>query len=125
MDHDPPPDQPAQMRIGELARVSGVRRETIHFYLREGLLPPPDKVNARVAYFDAGHLARLHLIKELQRAHLPLAIIREQLDGFQGLSPEALIDRALPKLIEFLNIDGEEPELSAATVAEHADLTEE
>jgi DNA-binding transcriptional MerR regulator len=125
MDHTPPPDQPAQMRIGELARASGVRRETIHFYLREGLLPPPDKVNARVAYFDAGHLARLQLIKELQRAHLPLAVIREQLDGFHGLSPEALIDHALPKLIEFLNIDGEESELSAAAVAERAGLTEE
>src|SRR5262245_40954634 len=100
MDHDPPRDQPAQMRIGELPRASGIRRKTLHVSRREGLLPPPEKVNARVAYFDAGHLARLQLIKELQRAHLPLAIIREQLDGFQGLSPEALVDRALPKLIE-------------------------
>ncbi len=43
-------------RVGELAREAGVSGETIHFYLREGLLPPADKVNARVS--NAGHPIR-------------------------------------------------------------------
>jgi len=79
------------MRVGDLARAAGVSRETIHFYLREGLLHPPEKVNARVSYFDESHLARLRLIKAFQQAHVPLAQIREQLKGMSkmGVPPSA------------------------------------
>ena len=31
------------MRIGQLARSVGVDTQTIRFYEREGLLPPPDR----------------------------------------------------------------------------------
>lgn len=119
------PGQSKQMRIAELARKASVSRETIHFYLREGLLPPPRKVNSRVAYFDAGHLVRLRVIKELQKAHLPLALIREQLQAVEGQPPELVSEGLLPRLVEFLSIESEEPELSADVVTEHARLTHE
>src|SRR5262245_32430093 len=112
-----------RMRIGELARTAGVSRETIHFYLREGLLPPPQKVNARVAYFDAGHLARLRLIKSLQQVHLPLSSIREHLQYVEGRSAEFLNERFLPRLIEYLGLDGDETEITVAEIAVQTGLT--
>ncbi|MDP9250086.1 MAG: MerR family transcriptional regulator [Chloroflexota bacterium] len=117
-----------RLRIGELAREAGVSRETIHYYLREGLLPPAEKVNARVSYFGDGHLARLRLIKAFKQAHIPLARIREQLEGMSRLgSPEtpAVRERAVAVVTEFLSLDGEEPLLTLAEVAERAGLTVE
>jgi DNA-binding transcriptional MerR regulator len=114
------------MRIGELAKAAGVSRETIHFYLREGLLPPPQKVNARVAYFDEGHLVRLRLIKAFQQAHIPLAQIREQLEGMSrmgGPMPPEAAERAVAVVTEFLSLDGQEPQLERAEVAGRANLT--
>ena len=124
-------DAPAEgrgrrLRIGELAREAGVTRETIHFYLREGLLPPADKVNSRVSYFDDGHLVRLRLIKAFQQAHIPLARIREQFEGMSRHgSPEtpAARERALAVVTEFLSLDGEEPLLTPTDVAGRAGLT--
>jgi DNA-binding transcriptional MerR regulator len=116
------------MRIGELARAAGVSRETIHFYLREGLLPPARKVNARVSYFDGSHLVRLRVIKAFQQAHIPLARIREQLEGMSRYgSPDspAVRDRVVSVVTEFLGLDGEEPPISREEVAERAALTPE
>jgi DNA-binding transcriptional MerR regulator len=116
------------MRIGELARAAGVSRETIHFYLREGLLPPAQKVNARVSYFYDSHLVRLRLIKAFQQAHIPLARIREQLDGMSRYgSPDtpALRERVVGVVTEFLSLDGEEPAISREEVAQRAGLTPE
>src|SRR4051794_17709453 len=61
------------MRMAELALRSGVSRETIHFYLREGLLPRPRKGGRTVAYYDEEHLSRLTLIRTLrEEKYLPL-----------------------------------------------------
>jgi DNA-binding transcriptional MerR regulator len=116
-------DAGRRLRIGELAREAGVTRETIHFYLREGLLPPAQKVNARVSYFDEGHLSRLRLIKAFQQAHIPLARIREQFEGMSRQGTPALRERALAVVTEFLSLDGDEPPLTPAEVAERAGLT--
>lgn len=123
--HSVATDDKPQYRIGELARASGVSRETIHFYLREGLLPPADKVNARVSYFDDRHVARIRLIKAFQQAHIPLLRIREQLEGMSRFgNPEtpALAERAVAVVTEFLSLDGEERPLTVGEVAEQADL---
>jgi DNA-binding transcriptional MerR regulator len=114
-----------RLKIGELAREAGVSRETIHFYLREGLLPPAEKVNARVSYFGQSHLARLRLIKAFQQAHVPLARIREQFEGLSRFgSPEtpATTERALAVVTEFLSLDGDEPPVTPVEVAERAGL---
>lgn len=114
------------MRIGELAREAGVSRETIHFYLREGLLAPAEKANARVSYFDESHLVRLRVIKAFQQAHIPLAQIREQLEGMSkmGVPPNpAASERVMAVVTEFLGLDGEEPPLERSEVARRAGLT--
>ena len=66
------------MRIRELARLTGVRKETIHYYAREGLLPKPDKTSHNQAEYDSEHVERIRLIKELQdRFFLPLSAIKK------------------------------------------------
>ncbi|WP_243451697.1 MerR family transcriptional regulator [Sphingosinicella soli] len=69
----------------ELERLTGVGRETIRFYIREGLLPEPDRASANSAFYNETHVARLKAIKRLQEERfLPLAIIRTLLDGEDG-----------------------------------------
>ncbi len=88
--------RPRRMRMAELARVSGVPRETIHFYLREGLLPKPTKGGKTVAYYDESHVERLNLIRNLRDdKYLPLAVIRRMLHvdpATRGRDVETLAD---------------------------------
>jgi len=53
-------------RISEVSRLSGVPSQTIHFYIREGLLPPPVKTSKTMAYYTDAHLDRLYFIKKHQ-----------------------------------------------------------
>src|SRR5277367_6797780 len=77
-----PPATGKGMRMAELARRSGVTRETIHFYLREGLLPRPEKGGRTVAYYGEEHLERLQLIRRLrEEKYLPIAVIRRLLES--------------------------------------------
>lgn len=79
------PDSPAsaaRYRMRDLVRESGLPRETIHYYLAEGLLPPPLKTGRNTALYSADHLDRLGKIQELRERHfLPLKAIRAVLEG--------------------------------------------
>ena len=68
------------MTITELEEKSGVARRTIHFYVREGLLPAPEKPGGGARY-DEEHLLRLLIIRDLQVEHYRLSAIRERLDA--------------------------------------------
>ena len=75
------------LKIGEIARKSGVPVSTIHFYVKEGLLPPPEKVNKKMAYYDESCIKKLEAIQHLQeKKYYPLAVIKNILrrmdDGF-------------------------------------------
>lgn len=73
---------PKGMRMAELCAKSGVARETIHFYLREGLLPRPTKGGRTVAYYGEEHLDRLRVIRHLREdKYLPIAVIRRLLES--------------------------------------------
>jgi DNA-binding transcriptional MerR regulator len=65
--------------LTELADLAGVTPRTVRFYLAQGLLPSTRLAGSSSRY-DAGHLARLRLIRRLQGEHLPLAEIRRRLD---------------------------------------------
>src|SRR5262245_421470 len=88
------------MRMAELARQSGVARETIHFYLREGLVPRPRKRGKAVACSRQEHLLRLRTIRRLrEEKYLPLSVIRGLFE-----SPAAAADRDVDTLAEVLHI---------------------
>ncbi len=64
--------------LQDLADLAEVTPRTIRYYVAQGLLPSPDRVGPGALY-GPGHLARLRLIRRLQREHLPLAEIRSRL----------------------------------------------
>lgn len=72
------------MKIRELVKRTEVRKETIHFYIREGLLPKPLKKGRNVADYDESYVERLLLIKELQDNYfLPLNVIKNILKNIK------------------------------------------
>jgi DNA-binding transcriptional MerR regulator len=65
----------------DLVRESGLPRETIHFYMQQGLLPRSLKTGRNTALYTPEHLERLRRIRELQeKQFLPLRAIRAILD---------------------------------------------
>jgi DNA-binding transcriptional MerR regulator len=68
------------IRVEELARRADVSVDTIRFYQKRQLLPPPRR-EGRVGWYDTDHEDRLGRIKELQRQGFSLAVIRRILDG--------------------------------------------
>lgn len=71
---------PSRLRISELARRAEVSVPTIKHYLREGLLPRPEKTGRTMSYYDAACVERIRSIKRLQRERfLPLAVIKRVL----------------------------------------------
>ncbi|WP_445396342.1 MerR family transcriptional regulator [Streptomyces sp. LE64] len=68
------------MRLAELSARSGVSTATIKYYLREGLLPPGERITATQAAYDEGHLRRLRLLRAMvQVGRMPVATVREVL----------------------------------------------
>lgn len=72
--------------VSGLSDLCDVSVRTIRYYIAQGLLPAPDG-QGRGANYGPGHIKRLHLIRQLQAEHLPLAEIRKRLEA---LSPAAL-----------------------------------
>ncbi len=67
------------MRIREVVKETGVSRELIHHYLRQGLLPQPTQ---RAIYTDQ-QIDLLRLLKKLREDHhLPLDLIRRVFETF-------------------------------------------
>jgi DNA-binding transcriptional MerR regulator len=61
----------------DLERSTGVSRETIRYYIREGLLPEPERPERNVAWYDASFVERILHIKRLQSERfLPLSVIK-------------------------------------------------
>ncbi len=75
------------LKIGEIAKRSGVPASTIRYYVKEGLLPYPERINKKMAYYDEACIRKLEAIQHLQeKKYYPLSVIRNILrrmdDGF-------------------------------------------
>jgi len=69
--------QEEKMTIGELSRRTGVSTQTIHYYLKEELLPKPDKTSKTWAYYTSAHVERINMIRNLkERYFFPLKVIK-------------------------------------------------
>ncbi len=76
------------MRIGELARKSGLTTKTIRYYELAGLLPPPPRTPSGYRDYGAGSFARLEFVKAARSIGLRLGEIREIIAfGEQGQPP--------------------------------------
>lgn len=67
------------MTISELERESGVGRNTIYYYISDGLLPPAQKASATRAVYNRLHAELLREIARLKAEGLTLREIREEL----------------------------------------------
>jgi DNA-binding transcriptional MerR regulator len=74
----PSGEKPSQrLKMKDLERATGVGREAIRFYIREGLLPEPLRPARNVAWYDESFVERIRLIKRLQSERfLPLEMIK-------------------------------------------------
>ncbi len=67
------------LRVAELAAAAGMPPDTVRYYERAGLLPPPERTPAGYRNYDAGAVDRLRFIQGAQRLGLRLADIRDLL----------------------------------------------
>lgn len=67
------------MKIGELANRSGVGIDTVRYYERQGLLPPPARLASGYRRYDATDIARLRFVRRAKALGFTLVEIRELL----------------------------------------------
>ena len=95
-DAKPPKDR--LMRIGQLAKKAGVSAPTIKHYVKEGLLPRPVKTSRNMAYYDQSCVARINLIKRIQKERfLPLDVIKRLIESGESYDEELELGRAILK----------------------------
>ncbi len=125
-------DASDQMLVGELASQANLSPATINFYVQQGLLPRPRKVNRTRAYYDRRHLDRLAIIKRLQAVHgLPLSLIRrilEQADDEERLLGRLAEQRGPAFAYDLLQLPADastdRPRLSRADLKRESGLSE-
>jgi AcrR family transcriptional regulator/predicted DNA-binding transcriptional regulator AlpA len=80
------------LTISELERETGVGRNTIYYYVSEGLLPSAQKASTTRAVYDEAHVDLLREITRLKAEGLSLKKIRERLAGRIKAAAENGID---------------------------------
>jgi DNA-binding transcriptional MerR regulator len=68
-----------RLRVAEVAEAVGVAPDTIRYYERAGLLPPPARTQAGYRAYDAAAIERVRFIQGAQRLGLRLRDIRDLL----------------------------------------------
>jgi DNA-binding transcriptional MerR regulator len=113
------------MKMKELESRTGVNREAIRYYIREGLLPQPNKPKRNVAEYEDKHVERTLLIKRLQDEHfLPLKVVKEVID--KVARAPSLSQAALAQLLpELINDTGEQKPSTVAKLAKQSGLSKE
>lgn len=102
------------LKIGQLSKRTGCHIETIRYYEREGIMPPPPRTAAGHRIYDGEHLERLTFIRRCRALGFPLADIRTLLhlsDGEGGACGEVrrlTLDHAAAikrKIVELIRME--------------------
>jgi Cu(I)-responsive transcriptional regulator len=67
------------LTIGQLAKATGTKVETIRFYEKTGLLPAPARTAGNYRAYAVDHLNRLSFIRRARDLGFPLEQVRELL----------------------------------------------
>jgi Cd(II)/Pb(II)-responsive transcriptional regulator len=67
------------MKIGELAKLTDCQVETVRYYEREGLLPPPARSDGNYRVYTQAHVERLTFIRNCRSLDMTLEEIRSLL----------------------------------------------
>src|SRR5437762_1096693 len=90
------------LKVGELARSSGLTVRTLHHYDEIGLLKPSGRSESGYRLYSDADVARLHGIQAMRHLGLALNDIAALLDG-DAPAPEAILEeqmKALDRQIE-------------------------
>lgn len=68
------------LKIGELAKATGTKVETVRYYERIGLLPEADRTSGNYRSYTPAHLDQLNFIRHARRLGFDIADIRSLLD---------------------------------------------
>jgi len=64
------------LRIGDLARLTNTKVETIRWYEKQGLIPPPDRTSGNYRAYGEAALARLSFIRRARDLGFSLDQVR-------------------------------------------------
>lgn len=78
------------LRIGDLARATDTRVETIRWYEKQGLIPAPSRTSGNYRAYGEAALARLSFIRRARDLGFPL----DQVRALLGLASDAAGDCA-------------------------------
>lgn len=78
--------------ISELENLTGFSRRTVHFYIKEGLIPSPGSVGTGTKYGEE-HFLRLMMIGILQKQDLKLNGIRKILESMTLIQMKETVSR--------------------------------
>lgn len=116
------------LKVGELARRSGLTVRTLHHYDSIGLLKPSGRSDAGYRLYNRDDVARLHQVQALRRFGMALAdighflaqpgaslpdLIARQIDSLDHQIAEAAKLRAQLSALRGQLLAGEEPELAS------------
>ena len=68
------------MKIGELAKATATKVETVRFYEKAGLLPSPARTDANYRSYGPAHLQRLSFIRRARDLGFSLDAVRDLLE---------------------------------------------
>lgn len=69
----------SRMKIGDLAKITDTRVETIRFYEKEGLIPAPGRNDGNYRIYEVEHLNRLSFIRRSRDLGFTLKQVRKLL----------------------------------------------
>jgi MerR family mercuric resistance operon transcriptional regulator len=72
-------ERTGRIAIGALSKHTGTNIETIRYYERVGLLPPPARSSGGYRLYGTAHLKRLTFIRRARALGFPLAEVRKLL----------------------------------------------
>jgi MerR family transcriptional regulator, thiopeptide resistance regulator len=107
----------AALKVGELARRTGLTVRTLHHYDQIGLLKPSLHSEAGYRLYSAGDVARLQRVLSLRQLGFSLEQVRDCLDR-EGFSPLEVIGLHLNRLREQIDLQRKLCE-RLETLAEH------
>ena len=95
--------QAASLKVGELARRSGVSVRTLHYYGEIGLLAPSEHTPTGHRRYSVNDVGRLQQIVSLRQLGLSLTEIRACL-ARRSVSPAEVVDRHLARVREQIEL---------------------
>lgn len=67
------------LKIGDLAKATGTKVETVRYYERIGLMPPAERTSANYRSYTPAHIDRLHFIRHARGLGFDISDIRSLL----------------------------------------------